>query len=125
MPTGTANPPRPLSADEVRGSGHANRLLIRDYAAENPATILRVETEIRRSELNKVKFDQIANLLQEAETEARNAKIVKLCHQLVEDLRGAPRGRKTAKDMFSVAFGQALSTEEPEEPREEPEEPRR
>jgi hypothetical protein len=111
MPTGTANPPRPPSAEEVRGSGHANRLLIRDFASENPATILRVETEIRRSETNKTDFDRIEKLLQKEETDERNKQIVELCHKLVDGLRGSPRGRNTAKDMFSVAFSRPLSTE--------------
>lgn len=111
--TGTANPPRALSADDIRGSGHANRLLIRDYAEENPATILRVETEIRRSEVNKADFDKIEELLQQQETEDRNKAIVKLCHKLVDGLRSSPRGRKTAKDMFSVAFNLPPSAARP------------
>jgi len=90
----------------LRGSGHPNKLLIRDYAEPKGTGLLfRAETEIRLTAKNRAAFAKLRKLLNKRpSTRATNRAIVRILHDQVDRLRDDPEEARKAKNMFSAAF---------------------
>jgi hypothetical protein len=92
--TGGNGPRKP-----VRGGGHANLLLIKDFA--NPKQmIFRAETEVFLT--SDAQFNSLRKWLDKRRS--NNKKIEELLHRRVDAFGTSSKDRRTAKNIFSAAL---------------------